>query len=154
MIKNARVIFVWGVHPSTTIDDIVNDLADSGINIAPTDIEKKSKAEAHLCSYRISVAVKDLEKALSPDIWPLRVRVREYVHYSNKNRQPNSTQAKNGYRSSVTDFPPMPNVPMPNRQVHNHFTNTVQGRNNLMVPTFNRFEPLRANGTNGLPNSL
>ena len=80
-------IFVWGVHPSTSIDDIVNDLGTSGIQISASDIEKKSNPEAKLCSYRISVPATLLEKALEPSIWPLRVKVREYIHYSNRARQ-------------------------------------------------------------------
>ena len=45
---------------------------------------KKSKDEAFLKSYKISVKAEDLQKALDPAIWPLRVRVREFVHYSNR----------------------------------------------------------------------
>ena len=78
-------IFVWGVHPETTIEDIVNDLADSNITVKETDIEKKSRDEAYLCSYRISVPASDLQKALDPSIWPLRVKVREFVHYAKRN---------------------------------------------------------------------
>ena len=65
-------IFVWGVHPSTTKEDIVSDLEISGIKISACDIEKKSNAE---------------EKALDPGIWPLRVKVREFIHYSNRPKQ-------------------------------------------------------------------
>ena len=81
-------IFVWGVHPDTSIDDIVNDLAESNIVIKATDVEKKSKEEAYLCSYRISVPAGDLQKALDPAIWPLRVKVREFVHYAKRNPRP------------------------------------------------------------------
>ena len=94
--------------------------------------------------------MKDLEKALSPEIWPIRVRVREYVHYSNKKKQSNSSQVNNGYQTRASEFPPIPN-----RQGQNYFTSSVQGRNNLMVPTFNRFESLRNNGgPSGGPNGL
>ena len=44
----------------------------------------KSKPEAFLKSYKICVKVEDLQKALDPSIWPMRVKVREYVYYSNK----------------------------------------------------------------------
>ena len=47
-------IFVWGVHPETTIEDIVNDLAESDIKIDVKDVEKKSKDEAYLVSYKIT----------------------------------------------------------------------------------------------------
>ena len=34
-------IFVWGVHPDTTVEDIINDLGDSGIKVEQKDIVKK-----------------------------------------------------------------------------------------------------------------
>ena len=81
-------IFIWGVHPSTTIEDIVNDLAASDITVESKDVLKKSKGESNLCSYKISVPAPDLVKALDPSIWPMRVKVREYVYYSNRSRKP------------------------------------------------------------------
>ena len=77
-------IFIWGVHPSTTPEDIVEDLAASDIKIVAADIEKKSKQDAACNSYRISVPAHDLQKDLDPGIWPLRVKVRKYVYYSKK----------------------------------------------------------------------
>ena len=88
-------IFVWGVHPDTEIDDIINDLAESDIKVEAKDIEKKSRPEAYLTSYRISVQASDLSKALDPAIWPLRVKVREYIHYARKN-QNRSTEYQAG----------------------------------------------------------
>ena len=83
-------IFVWGVHPETTLEDIVNDLAESDIKIETKDILKKSKDDAPLNSYKISVPAADLQKALNPEIWPMRVKVREYIYYSNRPKQSNS----------------------------------------------------------------
>ena len=77
-------IFVWGVHPETTIDDIVNDLAESDLKVDARDIVKKSKDEAYLVSYKINIPGDDLAKALNPDIWPIGVRVREFIHYKRK----------------------------------------------------------------------
>ena len=77
-------IFVWGIHPDTTIQDIVADLADSGIIIQDKDVIKKSKPEANLISYKISVKAEDLQRALDPSVWPLRVKVREFIHYARK----------------------------------------------------------------------
>ena len=77
-------IFVYGVHPDTTEEDIVQDLADSDIIINIGDIVQKSKEEAFLKSYKISVKAEDLQKALIPSVWPLRVKVREFIHYSRK----------------------------------------------------------------------
>ena len=77
-------IFVYGVHQDTTEDDIVNEMAESGIEIHSRDVIKKSKDEAPLKSFKISVKAEDLEKALDPSVWPMRVKVREYIYYSRK----------------------------------------------------------------------
>ena len=63
-------IFVWGVHKDTSVDDIVKDLADSEIKIEAKDVQQKSKEDANLKSFKISVPAADLEKALDPKIWP------------------------------------------------------------------------------------
>ena len=55
MRSSSAYIFVWGVHPDRSVQDIVADLADSGINIGEGDIEKKSKGEAFLVSYKITI---------------------------------------------------------------------------------------------------
>ena len=44
-------IFVWGIHPDTSTQDIIADLAESEIVVEERDIEKKSRAEAFLVSY-------------------------------------------------------------------------------------------------------
>ena len=77
-------IFVYGVHPETSIEDIVADLAENDITIDKKDVECKSRPEAYLKSYKISVKIEDLQKALEPSTWPLRVKVREFVHYARK----------------------------------------------------------------------
>ena len=110
-------IFVWGVHKATTIEDIVNDLAESDIKIEPKDVLLRSKPEANLCSYKISVPATDLAKALDPSIWPLRVRVREYIYYSNKPKKQQEQQAS-----------------VPRQQ--------QQRQDNFSIPTFSRFTAL------------
>ena len=87
-------IFIYGVHPDTTPDDIVQDLACSDIIIRVQDIQIKSREEAYLKSYKISVKAEDLQKALDPSVWPLRVKVREFIHYS---RKPAANQRYDGH---------------------------------------------------------
>ena len=111
-------IFVWGVHKATTIEDIVNDLAESDIKIETKDVLLRSKPEANLCSYKISVPATDLAKALDPSIWPLRVRVREYIYYSNKPKKQQDQQTS---------------VPRQQQQ---------QRQENFSIPTFSRFTAL------------
>ena len=99
-------IFVWGMHPETTPDDIVKDLSECGINVEPKDIVRKSKDEAPRLSFKISVRAEDLQKALNPSIWPLRVKVREYIYYPKKkptdsNNDTNSRPQQNAAEQQV-----------------------------------------------------
>ena len=89
-------IFVWGVHPETTVQDIIADLADSGVIVEDKDIEKKSKPEAFLCSYKISVKAEQLSIALDPTVWPLRVKVREYIYYSKRSTRQGRQEGQTG----------------------------------------------------------
>jgi len=41
-----------------------------------------SKGTPAVVSYKISVKAEDLEKALKPTVWPLRVKMREFILYS------------------------------------------------------------------------
>ena len=93
-----------------------------------------SKPEANLCSYRISVLNTDLQKALNPSIWPLRVRVREFIHYSNKPKQSGFTPRGQNDREAAPR-----RDPRGGQQQYAHPSPSY-----LAVPTFSRFEPLMA----------
>ena len=94
-------IFVWGIHPDTTIPDIVADLSESGIIVQEKDVQKKSKPEANLVSYKISVKAEDLQLALDPSVWPLRVKVREFIYYARRNpRQKREYQGQHNEQSA------------------------------------------------------
>ena len=47
-------------------------------------VVKKYQPKASLNSFKISVKAEDLSKALDPAVWPLRVKVREWVYFSRK----------------------------------------------------------------------
>ena len=106
-------IFVWGLHPETLPEDIVKDLGDSGINIEAKDVLKKSKDGAALLSFKVSVRAEDLQKALDPQIWPLRVKVREYVYYPKKkpNENASSSQLPNSSQPQVPGIAVQPPTP-------------------------------------------
>ena len=97
-------IFVYGIPKDTIKEDIIADLADSDIQISESDIVLMSKGTPVVVSYKISVKAEDLEKALNPTVWPLRVKVREFIHYRSRDKgqnlrnvlhQPTSTQRNN-----------------------------------------------------------
>ena len=115
-------IFVWDMHPDTSPADIVNDLAECGIQIEEKDVLKKSRDEAPLLSFKISVRAEDLQKALDPSIWPLRVKVREYIYYPKKKTNENNSNAEN--QPQRTEVPQL-HVQPP----------TSSGSSDLLTPT-------------------
>ena len=79
----------------------MNDLADSGIVTQAKDIIKKSREEAHLKSFKISVKAEDLQKALNPAVWPMRVKVREFIYYARKGpRQDSGEHPGQGHQTA------------------------------------------------------
>ena len=139
-------IFIYGVHKDTTEADIVNDLKDSDIIIEEKDIIKKSRPEASLDSYKISVKAEDLQKALNPDIWPLRVKVREFIYYA---RKPANSQQQGGIRQNhvgeAGGHPPRQGQPPAAASVSQHYQphgQVSQGAHQMWtgVSTHSRFD--------------
>ena len=52
--------------------------------IAKDDIEEKTSEGANVKSYKIAIKAEYLEKALKPETWPLRVKVREWIYFPRK----------------------------------------------------------------------
>ena len=77
-------IFIYGVDKSTVVQDIIEDLAFSDIVVKAENVVKKTRENASVDSYKISIKAEDLQKALNPDIWPMRVKVREWIHYPSR----------------------------------------------------------------------
>ena len=123
-------IFIYGVHKETTEQDIVDDLKESDILIDIKDVVKKSKPEAGLNSFKISVKAQDLQKALDPAIWPMRVKVREYIYFKKKPDQFNRGTA--GHSAGNDGGGPQ------------HLPGT--GGRDQVVATHNRFEVLGRGG--------
>ena len=46
-----------------------------------------------LLAFEVSVPAEDLEKALDPTVWPLQVRVREFIHYRKQYSDRNETKS-------------------------------------------------------------
>ena len=86
------------------VEDIVNDLIESEIKVEAKDVVKKSKPEAALCSYKISVPSADLTKTLDPSTWPMGVKVREFIHYSNKPEKSDERKTIMLYRSTNIQY--------------------------------------------------
>ena len=62
----------------------------------------KPNETSNVISFKISVPAEDLEKALDPTVWPLRVR--EFIHYRKRYSDRNGTTSvsdseKNGTKS-------------------------------------------------------
>ena len=97
-------IFVWGIHPDISVNDIVEDLKTSDIDIKPEDIvcktrvsdEQKQQGHLPLDCYKITVKSEDLEKVMKSEVWPARVKVRQWIHYPK-----NSSNAKVQSRTKI-----------------------------------------------------
>ena len=101
-------IFVYGLHKTTTKEEIVADLAEGDIHISVEDIELKSRDNTHVSSYRISVPAEDLSKAMDPTLWPLRVKVREYIYYKKKYVAPKQMSNANSGVRQLGEVSPIP----------------------------------------------
>ena len=65
----------------------------------------KPNEASNVISFKISVPAEDLEKALDPTVWPLRICVREFIHYRKRYSDRNGTTSvsdsdKNGTKSA------------------------------------------------------
>ena len=80
-------IFVYGAHKETAAEDIVEELKFSDIVIAKEDIQEKTRENSSVKSFKISVKAEYLEKALKPETWPMRVKVREWVYFPKRREQ-------------------------------------------------------------------
>ena len=81
------------------------------------------------------MGVKDLEKALDRSIWP-RIRVHEYIHYSNKPKQSGPYSGQNSRQGNSANN----NQGRPLRQ--QSVNQDVFENHNLQVPRSNRYAPL------------
>ena len=65
----------------------MEELKFSDIVISKEDIEEKTREGANVKSFKISVKAEYVEKALKPETWPLRVKVREWVYFPKRREQ-------------------------------------------------------------------
>ena len=115
-------IFVWGVDPDISIDDIREDLAASDINVSQDDIEKKTRTSEiqhegrrPLDCYKITLKAEDLDAAMAPDVWPARVRVRQWINYPSK--RPPAKDDSNGRQPTRDSRPTLRRGPPPSPAV-------------------------------------
>ena len=91
-------IFVWNVSPKCSVDHIIDDLKASDIHITRNDVTKMTKSppansnsRPPLDSYRITIQPEDFQKAMHPEVWPERVRVRQWYYRRNPHRDNSSS---------------------------------------------------------------
>ena len=80
-------IFIYGCHKDTSPEDIVEELKFSDIVVTKDDIEEKTREHSNVKSFKIAIKAEYLEKALKPETWPMRVKVREWVYYPKRKEQ-------------------------------------------------------------------
>ena len=72
-------IFVSNVNQGIKEETIMTHMKTKGLNI--TEMTKISHNDARNLSFKAAVQLEEKEKALSGDIWPYGVKVREYRQY-------------------------------------------------------------------------
>ena len=83
-----RDYFIYRVVKPTTEEAIKDFLQDNEITC--DKVKMVSNPEAKYCSFKISVCVNEVDKLLTPDIWPEGVRVRKFFNNANSNNgEPN-----------------------------------------------------------------
>ena len=85
----------------------------------------------------------DLQKALNPEIWPMRVKVREYIYYKKK---PDQSNRGNGSPGHVVEQQRSSLVGEQHQQ-----PGAVSGQDQAGVSTENRFEVLNQEVINPKP---
>ena len=82
----------------------MDDLDEANIKITVDDIVQISKPNetSNVISFKISVPAEDLEKALDHTVWPLRVCVREFIHYRKLLSDRNGSKGKNSATGGAT----------------------------------------------------
>ena len=146
-------IFIYGVEKSTSVQDIIDDLKESGIDIEHDKVEKKTREPATVDSYKISVKNEDLQTALDPAIWPMRVKVREWIYYPKKKSK--KTQHQKDGKPQFGKGRHSAEQPVNSNNVRGHVTNNARPRAvsesaSYNVTTNNRFviPAFRSGGSN------
>ena len=80
-----EVLFVSNVRYDIVEDTIRDYLTKNGLVIKK--IEKVSHKDARNASFKVEINAEDKERALSGDLWPYAVKVREYRHYRTRKDQ-------------------------------------------------------------------
>ena len=89
-----------------------------------------------------TVAAADLQKALDPKIWPLRVRVREYIYYPRKKQQNGQANSNSEQHSLAV---PQPSGPQPSQPPTVQITPPSQQQSVCHdIPLSNRYNALSA----------
>ena len=77
--SNQNQFFIYNVFNRYTIDNVFDHLVDYGVSV--TDLYQRSHPNAKKKSF-VLTTVSQASTILSPNIWPVGIRVREYKEYS------------------------------------------------------------------------
>ena len=111
---------VYGLAKDTTEEKLKAYLETKDLNVVECKLLTNFVKEARALTFKVTIKAKDLEKAKQAEIWPYRVGVRMYKHFSTKPKPDqltfdNQTTQKGirplhpaGRRSSPTQDKPTP----------------------------------------------
>ena len=81
-------LVAYGVAKDASDEKLKGFLEKKGLNIVSVELMTTFN-EARTHTYKVTIKASDFEKAKSPDIWPYRVGVRLFKHFSSRPRENN-----------------------------------------------------------------
>ena len=121
---------VYGLAKDTTEAKLKDYLETKGLSVVECKLLTNFVKEARALTFKVTIKAKDLEQAKQAEIWPFRVGVRMYKHFSTKPKPDKITfeyQTAKGIR---------PIHPAGRKS-------TSANENQDAIPTSNRFSPLQ-----------
>ena len=97
---------VYGLAKDTTVEKLKAYLESKDLNVVECKLLTNFVNEARALTFKVTVKAKDLEKAKQAEIWPYRVGVRMYKHFSTKPKPDQMTFDKQTTQKGIRPLHP------------------------------------------------
>ena len=111
-------------------------MVGKGLEVVECELMTKFIAESRALTFKVTIKAKDLEKAKNPEIWPARVGVRMYKHFSTKPKR----QDQLSFESQISSRGRANSAP--GREISVTGVKPVEQAKEVGITLNNRFTPL------------
>ena len=125
-----------GLAKDASDEKLKNYLVGKGLEVVECKLMTKFIAESRALSFKVTIKAKDLEKAKNPEIWPARVGVRMYKHFSTKPKRQDQLSFESQTRGRGEANP------APGREVSVKGVKPVEQAKEVGITLSNRYAPL------------